>query len=383
MASCDFIIFGGTGQQGKICARDLLESGHKIMLAGRDIQRIRDLLKNRRAGFIHLDLRDEKAILNAIKKSGAKIVVNCAELLYNVPIMKACLHSNRPCTDLGGLQKITKQQFTLDNDFKKAGILCITGCGSTPGIANVMAAYAVNQFDSVDTITLGFAWDSNLKVFVVPYSMQSIFEEFTEKPVVFQDGKFKSSDRMICRGVFDFKEIGKQIVYCIVHSEVYTFPRYFKYKGLQNIQYLAGFPEHSMRVIQMLMGLGFNEKNKIIAEGMQIQPLDFTLEVLKKITVPSGYREVENIWVQITGIKEGKVHTSEMNCIVHSVKGWEEAGSNIDTGRTISIISQILFNGSIAEKGVYAPEGCVPQKLFFQELAKRKMWVYQDGKRIN
>ena len=72
-----------------------------------------------------------------------------------------------------------------------------------------------------------------------------------------------------------------------------------------------------------------------------------------------------------------------MNCIVKTVKGWEEAGSNVDTGRTISIVSQMLKNGLIKQKGVYAPEAVIPQKIFFNELSKRKIYVYEDGKRIN
>jgi len=79
----------------------------------------------------------------------------------------------------------------------------------------------------------------------------------------------------------------------------------------------------------------------------------------------------------------GEKVESEMNCIVESLKGWEEAGSNIDTGRTISIISQMLFNDKIMEKGVYGPEAVVPTEEFFKELGKRKMFVYENGKRLN
>ena len=30
-----------------------------------------------------------------------------------------------------------------------------------------------------------------------------------------------------------------------------------------------------------------------------------------------------------------------------------------------------------------APEACVPEEEFFEELARRKMVVYEDGRRIN
>jgi len=72
-----------------------------------------------------------------------------------------------------------------------------------------------------------------------------------------------------------------------------------------------------------------------------------------------------------------------VDCIIKTVRGWEDAGSNIDTGRTISIMSQMIKNGLIKEKGVFAPEAVVPHKLFIKELSKREMYVYFDNKKIN
>ncbi len=381
----DFIVFGGTGQQGRICSRDLLESGHSVLISGRNPEGIKELLRKygKSAGFMKVDLRDKNEIANAIRKSGAKIVVNCAELVFNIAIMKACLKSGRSCTDLGGLQKITKEQFKLDNEFKKAGIINITGCGSTPGIANVMVRHAVRHFDSADTIFLGFAWDSNIKKFIVPYSMHSIFDEFTESPVTYHNGKFHKENRMFCRGTSKFKAVGKQTVYCIVHSEVYTFARYFKNKGLKNVHYMAGFPEHSYKVIQMLIELGFASKEEIEISGVKIRLIDFTDKVLSKIKIPDGYKEIEDLWVRVEGVRDGKKKKMEMDCIVKTLDDWKEAGSNVDTGRTISIMSQMLLKRMIKEKGVFSPEAVIPEKEFFKELAKRKMFVYENGKRIN
>lgn len=379
----DFIIFGGTGQQGGICARDLIESGYSVLLVGRDKTRIKNLLKNKKTGFIEVDLRNEEEIAKAIKSSNADVVVNCAELIFNVAIMKACLKTKKSLTDLGGLQKITLEQFKLHDSFKKTGIINITGCGSTPGIVNVMTAHVLEKLDSVKTIYLGFAWDSNIKKFVVPYSIQSIFDEFTENPITYHDGKFVKEKRMTCKGTKNFKEVGKQTVYCIVHSEVYSFSKYFKNKGLKNIHYMAGFPEHSMKAIQTLIDLGFNSEEPIKINETEIKSINFTTEVLKKIKWPKNYREVENLWVEICGKKNNKDIKIEMNCIVKSLPGWEDAGSNVDTGRTISVISQMLKDNLIKEKGVYAPEAVVPCKPFFKELAKRKMYIYENGRKIN
>ncbi len=380
----DFIVFGATGMQGRIASRDLLENSYSVLLCGRDKSQIESLLKkHKKASFQYVDLKNTDQISKAIEKSGADVAVNCAELTFNIPIMRACINTKRSVTDLGGLQHVTSKQFELFNEFKKAGVINVTGCGSTPGISNIMAAYGIRDLDSVNSIDLGFAWDSNIKKFVVPYSIQSIFDEFTEAPTVLINGKLKQSDRMVCQGTFDFKEIGKQTTYCIVHSEVYTFNKYFKDKGLKDVHYLAGFPDHSMNVLRVLMGLGFNSKEFVEINGVKISKLDFTTQVLKKVKIPRGYKEVENIWVKIVGKKGNKVVKRNFNCIVKTLKGWEEAGSNIDTGRTISIISQMLKKSLIKEKGVFAPEAVVPQEIFFKELAKRKMIVYENGRKIN
>lgn len=379
----DFILFGGTGQQGKICAKDLLESGYRVLLAGRNKETIKDLLKNKKAGFLQVDLRNFEDIVKAIKYSKAEVVVNCAELVFNVPIMKACLKTGKSLTDLGGLQTVTSEQFKLHEEFERKGIACITGCGSTPGILNVLVRHAVEHFDSIDTIYLGFAWDSNIKRFVVPYSMHSIFDEFTEKPVTFHNGRFVKENRMICKGRMKFREVGEQTVYCIVHSEVFTFSKYFKNKKLKNIHYMAGFPEHSMKVIQTLIDAGFSSDGEIDVNGKKVKIVNFTDKVLSKIKSPKGYEEVEDLWAKIYGMKDGRKKEMNLDCVVKTIKGWEFAGSNVDTGRTISIMSQMLFNGLILEKGVFAPEAVIPVKPFFKELSKRRMFVYENGKKIN
>ena len=380
----DFIVFGGTGKEGRICSRDLLESGYSVLLAGRDKARVEGLIKNKKAGFIKVDLRNPNEIVNAINFSKAEVVVNCAELSFNLDIMKACLKTIKHYTDLGGLQTMTIKQFQLDKDFKKSGITAITGCGATPGIANVLVSHGMKHFDKIENITLGFAWDSNIKKFVVPYSIQSIFQEFTESPIILSNGKFKKSDRFKCVGTYDFPEIGKQTVYCIVHSEVYSFTKYYKSKGLKNVNYMAGFPEHSFNVIKTFLDLGFNSQEKTLDfNGMKVSPLEATHKILRLIKPVKGYEETEDIWVRMKGIKNGKKQEKNFDCLIHSLKNWPGVGSDVGTGMPISIISQMIKNKLITLPGVYAPEAIIPSEIFFKELAKRKIYVYENGKKIN
>ena len=286
--------------------------------------------------------------------------------------------------DLGSDIPLLKKQLAMNRELKIRKLIHITGCGSVPGIGNVMLNYAEKKFDKIDTVEVGFAWDSNMKVFVVPFSIESILEEFTMYAPYMHNHKMvrvKPTDSIIKAY---HKAIGREKEFkCGHHPETYTFRKFCKNKGIKNIEFYAGFPEHSMRVIQTLVDLGFASNKKVNFRGTEIWPDEFLSELLKKLKYPKGYTETENLWVLIKGKHNGKEKEIMMECIVPPLKGWEDAGCNIDTGMPASIMAQMIFKGIINKPGSYSPENIVPAESFFAELRKRNMLVYENGKVVN
>jgi lysine 6-dehydrogenase len=92
---------------------------------------------------------------------------------------------------------------------------------------------------------------------------------------------------------------------------------------------------------------------------------------------------METLWIRVYGKKNGRKKEIDMDCIVLPVKGWEDAGCNIDTGMPASIIAQMIKNDIITERGSFAPEDVVPPELFFKELKKRHMTIFENKKQIN
>ena len=101
------------------------------------------------------------------------------------------------------------------------------------------------------------------------------------------------------------------------------------------------------------------------------------------VPIPKGYKEYENLWVKLIGVKDKKKKEILMECIVPTLKGWEDAGCNIDTGMPASIMAQMIKTGAIEEYGSFSPEGVVPPKPFFKELRKGHMKVMENGRVIN
>lgn len=380
----DFIVLGATGMQGRIVSRDLLENGYSVLMCGRDKSRVEKLLKNyKKCSFKFIDAEKNQTLIDAIKFSGSKIVINCMEGDYNLTALQASIKCNANYIDLGSEIWMTKKQLALSKTLKDKGLIAITGIGSVPGIGNIMLRYASDQLDTINDIEVGFSWDSNIKKFVVPFSMESIIEEFTDPAPYVENCCFKYKAPLDTIKMERHREIGKEKEFFVRHPEQYTFYHYFKNKGVKNIKFYAGFPEHSFNVIKSLIDAGMGSYDKIDYLGTKIAPAQFLTQVVKNIKPPQGYEEKENLWVKIDGKKNGKNKEILMECIVPTLKGWEDAGCNIDTGMPASILGQMIKKGIITEKGSFAPEAVVPPVDFFKELKKRKMKVLENGDVIN
>ena len=380
----DFVVMAATGMQGRIVTRDLLENGYSVLMCGRDKKRVEHLLhKHKKTAFEYVDAKDIEHMAKVFKRSVASVVVNCIEGDWNLNVLKACIKSNVHSLDLGSEIPMTKDQFALNEVLKKKGLIHITGCGSVPGIGNVMLRHAAEKFDKLHSIEVGFAWNSNIKKFVVPFSIGSIIDEFTEPATNVKDGKFIKSRPM--DSLISTKEpfVGKEKCMYVRHPETYTFYHYFKNKGLKNVRFYAEFPPHSFDVIKQLIDLGFGREDNISVEGKKVCPVDVLTQTLKDLKIPKGYTEKENLWLRLYGTKNGATKNTLIECIVGTNKGWEDAGCNIDTGMPASIIAQMIKEKIIAEPGAFAPEAIVPPARFFKELHNRKMVVYENGKKIN
>lgn len=382
----DFAVIGANGMQGKIAARDLLESGYSVLLCANDRLHLDPLLKKfqKKVRYTQIDLRKIADVKKKLNGTGISVLINCAVDDYNLAVTKLAAELNVHLVDLGSEIPMYKEQEKLDPLFKKKNLVAISGAGSTPGINNVMLRHVADRFDTIHTVHIGFVWDSNMEVFLPPFSMDAITYEFEDPAVVFENGTFTEKlPTMPTKLDHVYMEIGKQAVHHTKHVEHYSVAKNLKHKGVKNVMVYGGFPEYSYNTIVTLLKNGFLSKKLLMVDSNKIRPIDATIEVLRQIPIPKGYIERENLWVKVYGTKGGKKHVEEMDCIAKTIPGWEEATCNIDTGFPISIMAQMVKNGEITGNGFHSPETIVPPKPFFKHLGKKKIYVYDNGRKIN
>lgn len=177
-------ILGGRGAMGRLIAREL--RGARVLDLPWDVRR--DPLK-------------------------ARIVVNALPYRLNLHAMRAALRAGAHYVDLGGLFHMTREQLKLDAAFRRAGLTAVLGCGSAPGITNLLVRRAVHA-GATDADVEVETWSDD----VPGYSLETILDEFTLPAPILERGRLK------------FVQPGRYVI----HSELATLPASFpRLRGLR------------------------------------------------------------------------------------------------------------------------------------------------------
>ena len=387
-------VIGGAGMMGRITIRDLHECPEVEKIIVADFQE--EKAKKYAASFnddriegCYVDAFNIDETAKLIEKYDA--VINTAEYRTNLDVMQACLKAGCHYNDLGGLFHTTLKQLKLFDDFKNAGITAVLGIGSAPGITNVLAAYGCDRLDEVEKVRVLCANTDltdmkGIDVFVPPYSIVTVMEEFSEESVQFIDGEYKTLPAL--SGVEDviFPEpIGKHTCYHTIHSEPATLPIYYKDKNIKEVTWRLGLPPVFTEKAKLLNSIGFASKEPVRVKNVEISPLDVLGPVIQKQLKKKlkGVKLDYNIQVCLRGHVIGKSKGRGIEYIVDCVVGLHSRWRTFcATSVPPSIVAQMQCGGMIKQPGVWGPERVIDQDYFFKELAKREMEIQVTRKEI-
>jgi saccharopine dehydrogenase-like NADP-dependent oxidoreductase len=356
-----FIVLGGVGAIGRVVVRDLFESHprNRILIADYNETAARAYARSFRGHRVtaaFADAGQSKQLAKLFR--GHAVVINCTQHDFNLKVMHAALAAKVHYVDLGGLFHWTRRQLKLNGQYKRAGLTAVLGAGCAPGITNVMARAAADQFDHIESVRIRVGTkDLNAKPadFFFPYSAQTIVEELTLKPWIFAHGKFREVKPRTGWERVDFsRPVGAQWVVLTRHSEIATIPLTFRAKGLRECDFKVGFDRAFV-----------HEVTRRLKNGWTVQ--DFA-----KLPTPRGKpNDYEVSRVIVCGDKK----TVTMDCHSKANRRWHASAGDIDTGCPPSIIAQMIATDAIAQRGVLPPEVAVPVEPFFHELWRRGMKI--------
>ena len=387
------VVVLGAGLQGIATTMDLAwnENMKEILIADYEKKRAEHVAKlcNDKYGNkvtpVQFDVSDFDGLVEMIK--GYDVCINVVNYYWNVHVMKACLKAHIHYMDLGGLYVESVKQLKLDQDFKDAGLIAITGIGGCAGVTNISSAWAVDKLDDVEEIHFYCGcndWSTSTKAFEVSYAIETIMDECRMNPIQFVDGEFKELEPHANQKVVQYSEpVGPQVSWNITHSELGTVPVSFRDKGLKQCTYSIGFPDEMAERLEFLHQLGFSSREPLEVDGVEVKPV----RVLKKLMdiMPDDPDAVINdcdiIKTVVTGTKDGQKIEYTLESVCRPVKWWPELmGAQVYIGGASAWTAELLRRGLVTLTGVHGPELAVPAEEFFKEAAKREIYVTVNKK---
>jgi short subunit dehydrogenase-like uncharacterized protein len=155
-------IYGAYGHTGKFIVAELYRQGYKLILSGRDYQKLLDLKPQYPDSVIKAaDINDSKSLDNAF--SEAKIIINCAGPFLDTaePIIESALRLGIHYIDLSAEQRAVLDVFEQFSE--QAGnkeILVIPAAAFYGGLGDLLSSVLTKDWTEIDEINIYIGLDS-------------------------------------------------------------------------------------------------------------------------------------------------------------------------------------------------------------------------------
>ena len=383
------------GGAGKICreaALDLVQFfefdgitiGDYDEEAGREVER---WLNDPRVDFKRVDVRDRPAAVRIMKEYD--IVVDGTTITLN-GLSTACI-AEAGChgINLNGFG----EEYPLDSVFKAHGRTHVPGFGMTPGTTDMMAKYAIDRLETVDTVRISHGAFRPI-AFSASITETTSYEYDPRLPsrVVYEGGEFIQVPPFARPLEVELPApYGTHPQYIIPHAETKTVAAYLDAQGKRArlIEVRGTWPPKNMQLVRAVYDWGILKNEKIRIAGVEIGIMDALSAYLMQYSVGQetelyGYA----LHIDITGTKGGKklryllTHTHPASD--GSVAGWEKLRAYTRcVGIPMAIAAGIIAKGGVKRTGVVMPEFAFDPEEIFRELEKRRILIHIQVKSID
>jgi len=398
------IVTGATGKQGRGALWYLLrqEDVLQIVCAARGVEELRELvarLEDKRLLAKFIDLSDIESSAEVFK--GAHVVINCAyegyktdENYFNLELtaIKAALKAGVNYVGVGGAPP-DPEQLSLDGEFKRKGLLAILGMGQLTGLIQVMAAYAINKMDKVESVDMRYgerdlvppeehsrplAWGPKLgergKTNLAYAGLGASKFRYSVDSVSYEHGRLHYHPPRGNPEVFEFREpIGAITVAQTPGSAVICLSRSFPNIG--RISFKAGGDPDFERKITFLRDLGFFSTSPIKIQGHTVSPWEVLMTLLRQLPPEIQAADIRS---EARVIVKGREGGKEVEYIISWTRVSPSSAKEHEvpsSGLCAAIAAVMLIRGQIREKGVLMPELCIPPEQYLNEFVNAGMEI--------
>lgn len=373
----------GSGLMGKEAARDLAasENVHEVGLADVDIERAQEVvnqLKSPKLTAYQVNAKDEDDLADYMQKFD--VIINALFYSFNETVAKTAIKVGVNSVDLGGhIGHITDKVLDLKDDAKSAGVTLIPDLGVAPGMINILSGYGVGKLDKTESIKL---FVGGIPVRPEPpleynhvFSMEGVFDHYTDPALIMRDGIKQEIESLTEVERVHFEKFGPMEAF---HTSGGTSTLSISYPHLNTLEYkTVRYPGHAEK-FKLLVDLNLTRMDyEVDVNGEKINPREVLLKVLDPIVELGEKDDAVLLRVEVSGLKNGAPTTYSYEMTTYKDRETQVTAMARATANTISVVAQMIGNGSISKRGVYPPEQIVPGEVYIDEMKKRDVHIYE------
>lgn len=365
----------GSGLMGKEVVRDLVTSPNvsAVGLADVDLDRVQKVceqLESAKLTAYQVDANNLNELENFMKQFD--VIINALFYTFNETVAKTAIKVGVNSVDLGGhIGHITDKVLKLAEEAKKAKITIIPDLGVAPGMINILSGYGGSKLDNVRSIKL-FVGGIPLRPeppfqYNHVFSMEGVFDHYTDPSFIIRNGVKQEIPSLSEVEEIHFEKFGPLEAF---HTSGGTSTLSISFPNLEELEYKTiRYPGHAEK-FKFLIDLNLTRKGfKVDINGMKVSPREVFLKVLDPIVELGEKDDVVLLRVIVSGLKDGKPCKRQYEMVTYKEK--KTTAMARATANTISVVAQMIGNGTIKDKGVLPPEQIVPGDLYIKEMAKR------------
>jgi lysine 6-dehydrogenase len=374
----------GAGLMGKEAARDLVmcQNVEKVGLADVDITKAAEVCQQLQAENLsayQVNAGNKTELANFMKEFD--VVINALFYSFNEIVARTAIEVGVHSIDLGGhIGQMTDRVLALDGEAKAAGVTIIPDLGVAPGMINILSGYGAGKLEEVEEVKL---YVGGIPVRPTPpleynhvFSMEGVFDHYTDPSLIIRSGVKQEIPSLSEIERVYFEKFGPLEAF---HTSGGTSTLSLSYPQLKTLEYKTiRYPGHAEK-FKLLVDLNLTRSDyEVEVNGQNINPREVLLKVLDPVVTLGEKEDAVLLRVLVSGIRSGQSVTHKYEMATFKDMENQITAMARATANTISIVAQLIGDGTISKRGVSPPEKIVPGERYIQEMAKRNVIISES-----